>query len=188
MRPAGGSLVAEAAHGVAVAPEALKHRRRTAVSLAVSAMLLVGIGTPLLFAGAPAGADQVSTLQQQAQYIAGEIQAANIRLTILDEQFHQAEGRVAFFAQRVSDATAAITRTEKALDLDRSHLRAVAIEALRNRRCITELVGCVQRQPADRWHATGLYPGRIWQSGRVGDDCPDQSALLVARTGHSRPH
>ncbi len=71
-------------------------------------MLLVGIGTPLLFAGAPAGADQVSTLQQQAQYIAGEIQAANIRLTILDEQFHQAQGRVAFFAQRVSDATAAI--------------------------------------------------------------------------------
>jgi cell wall-associated NlpC family hydrolase len=92
-------------------------------------MLLVGIGTPLLFAGAPAGADQVSTLQQQAQYIAGEIQAANIRLTILDEQYHQAQGRVAFFAQRVSDATAAITRTEKALDLDRSHLRAVAIEA-----------------------------------------------------------
>ena len=71
-------------------------------------MLLVGIGTPLLFAGAPAGADQVGTLQQQAQYIAGEIQAANVRLTILDESYHQAQGRVALFAQRVSDATAAI--------------------------------------------------------------------------------
>jgi DNA repair exonuclease SbcCD nuclease subunit len=92
-------------------------------------MLVVGVGTPLVLAGAPAGADQVGTLQQQAQYIAGEIQAANVKLTILDELYHQAEGRVSFLAQRVSNATAAIRRTEKALDQDRSHLRAVAIEA-----------------------------------------------------------
>ncbi len=51
--------------------------RRVAVSLAVSAMLLAGVVTPLVLNGMPAGADQVSTLQQRAQYIAGEIQAAN---------------------------------------------------------------------------------------------------------------
>ena len=48
--------------------------------MAVSAMLLMGIGTPLVLAGSPAGADQVSTLQQRAQYIASEIQAANVKL------------------------------------------------------------------------------------------------------------
>jgi len=92
-------------------------------------MLLMGIGTPLVLAGSPAGADQVSTLQQRAQYIASEIQAANVKLTILDELYHQAEGRVAWYAQRVASATEAIRQTEKALDLDRSHLRAMAIEA-----------------------------------------------------------
>ncbi len=106
-----------------------KGRRRAIVSLAVSAMLLMGIGTPIVLSGAPAGADQVATLQQRAQYIAGEIQAANVKLTILDELYHQAEGRVSWLAQRVSNATSAIRRTEQALNQDRSHLRAIAVEA-----------------------------------------------------------
>ena len=92
-------------------------------------MLLAGVGTPLVLAGAPAGADQVATLQQRAQYIAAEIQAANVRLTILDENYLQAKARVASLAQQVANATTAIGRTEKALDQDRSHLREVAIEA-----------------------------------------------------------
>jgi cell wall-associated NlpC family hydrolase len=92
-------------------------------------MLFAGVGTPLVLAGSPAGADQVATLQQRAQYIAGEIQAANVQLQILDESYLQAEGRVTVFKQRVASATAAITRTESALDQDRAHLRAVAIEA-----------------------------------------------------------
>jgi cell wall-associated NlpC family hydrolase len=92
-------------------------------------MLLAGVGTPLVLAGAPAGADQVSTLQQRAQYIAAEIQAANVKLTILDESYLEAKGRVASLAQLVANATKAIGQTEKALDQDRSHLREVAIEA-----------------------------------------------------------
>jgi cell wall-associated NlpC family hydrolase len=92
-------------------------------------MLLAGLGTPLVLAGSPAGADQVATLQQRAQYIAGEIQSANVQLQILDESYLQAEGRVALYKQRVSAASAAIDRTESSLDQDRAHLRAVAIEA-----------------------------------------------------------
>jgi cell wall-associated NlpC family hydrolase len=112
-----------------VAPDAPKRRRRcAAVSLAVSAMLLAGVVTPLALAGEPAGADQVATLQQRAQYIAAEVQAANVKLTILDETYHQAEGHVASLAQQVAEATEAIGRTEKALAQDRSHLREVAIE------------------------------------------------------------
>lgn len=92
-------------------------------------MLLAGVATPLALAGAPAGADQVATLQQRAQYIAGEIQAAAVQYGILDEEYLQAKGRVRLFAQRVTAATQAIARTEKALDVDRAHLRQVAIEA-----------------------------------------------------------
>jgi cell wall-associated NlpC family hydrolase len=92
-------------------------------------MLLAGVGTPLALAGAPAGADQVATLQQRAQYIAGEIQAAAVQYGILDEEYLQAKGRVRLFAQRITAATQAIARTEKALDVDRAHLRQVAIEA-----------------------------------------------------------
>jgi cell wall-associated NlpC family hydrolase len=92
-------------------------------------MLITGVGTPLAISGAPAGADQVATLQQRAEYIAGEIQAANIQLAILDEDYLQARARVSLLAQRVSAATQAITQTEKALNIDRSHLRQVAIQA-----------------------------------------------------------
>jgi peptidoglycan DL-endopeptidase CwlO len=92
-------------------------------------MLLVGVGTPLALAGAPAGADQVATLQQRAQYIAGEIQAAAAQYGILDEEYLQAKGRVRLFAERITAATQAIAKTEKALDVDRAHLRQVAIEA-----------------------------------------------------------
>ena len=113
-----------------VVPGASKgRRRRAAVSLVVSAMLLAGVVTPLALAGSPAGADQVSTLQQRAQYIASEIQAANVKLTILDESYLLAKGRVASLAQRVADATRAIGRTQRALGQDRAHLREVAIEA-----------------------------------------------------------
>jgi cell wall-associated NlpC family hydrolase len=118
----------EAAQSLVGAPGS-RGRRRVVVSIAVSAMLFAGVGTPLVLAGSPAGADQVATLQQRAQYIAGEIQAANVQLQILDESYLQAEGRVTVFKQRVASATAAITRTESALDQDRAHLRAVAIEA-----------------------------------------------------------
>jgi cell wall-associated NlpC family hydrolase len=97
--------------------------------MAVSAMLLVGVGTPLVLASSPAGANQVSTLQQRAQYIAGEIQAANVQLQILDESYLQAESRVSLFARQVARATAAIGGTETALEQDRAHLREVAIEA-----------------------------------------------------------
>jgi cell wall-associated NlpC family hydrolase len=92
-------------------------------------MLLAGVVTPLVLNGMPAGADQVSTLQQRAQYIAAEIQASNVKLTILDENYLEAKARVASLAQQVSDATKAIGRTETTLDQDRSHLRQVAIEA-----------------------------------------------------------
>ena len=51
-----------------------------------------------------------------------------MKLTILDETYHQAEGHVASLAQQVAEATEAIGRTEKALAQDRSHLREVAIE------------------------------------------------------------
>jgi cell wall-associated NlpC family hydrolase len=92
-------------------------------------MLLAGVATPLALAGSPAGADQVATLQQRAQYIAAEIQAANVKLTILDESYLLAKGRVASLAQRVANATEAIGRTQRALEQDRAHLREVAIEA-----------------------------------------------------------
>ena len=65
-------------------------------------MLLAGVATPLALAGSPAGADQVATLQQRAQYIASEVQAANVKLTILDESYLLAKGRVASLAQRVA--------------------------------------------------------------------------------------
>jgi cell wall-associated NlpC family hydrolase len=113
-----------------VAPDAPgRRRRRAAVSIVISAMLLAGIGTPLVLAGAPAGADQVATLQERAQYIAAEIQAANVKLTILDESYLQAKARVASLAQQVDNASKAIGRTEQALAQDQSHLREVAIEA-----------------------------------------------------------
>jgi len=92
-------------------------------------MLAAGLGTPLVLAGAPAGADQVATLQQKAQYIADEIQAANVKLQILDESYLQARGRVSWYAEKVAEATAAIERTETQLNQDRAHLREVAIEA-----------------------------------------------------------
>lgn len=92
-------------------------------------MLLTGIGTPLALSGSRAGADQVATLQQRAEYIAGEIQASNIQLAILDENYLQAKARVSLLASRVTAATQAIGRTEKALNVDRSHLRQVAIQA-----------------------------------------------------------
>ena len=92
-------------------------------------MLLTGIGTPLALSGSRAGADQVATLQQRAEYIAGEIQASNVQLAILDENYLQARARVSLLASRVTAATLAIGRTEKALNVDRSHLRQVAIQA-----------------------------------------------------------
>src|ERR1019366_8378151 len=92
-------------------------------------MLLTGIGTPLALSGSRAGADQVATLQQRAEYIAGEIQASNVQLAILDEDYLQAKARVSLLASRVTTATQAIGRTEKALNVDRSHLRQVAIQA-----------------------------------------------------------
>ncbi|MGO9962914.1 MAG: NlpC/P60 family protein [Acidimicrobiales bacterium] len=129
MRPATGRLIAEAAKGLVVAPGAPGRRRRRAASLLISAMLLAGVGTPLVLAGAPAGADQVATLQERAQYIAAEIQAANVKLTILDESYLQAKARVASLAQQVAAATKAIGSAEQALAGDQSHLREVAIEA-----------------------------------------------------------
>lgn len=92
-------------------------------------MLLIGVGTPLVLLSAPAGANQVATLQQRAQYIAGEIQAATTQLQILDESYLQAEGRVSLFEHQVARATAAIGGTERSLEQDRAHLREVAIEA-----------------------------------------------------------
>jgi cell wall-associated NlpC family hydrolase len=83
----------------------------------------------LALSGARAGADQVATLQQRAEYVAGEIQAADVRLAILDEEYLQAKARVSLLAQRLTAATQAISRTEQALDIDRSHLRQVAIQA-----------------------------------------------------------
>lgn len=128
MRPAVGSLFSEAAKSAVAAP-ALFRRRRAAISIAVATMLAAGLGTPLVLAGAPAGADQVATLQQRAQYIAAEIQAANVKLQILDESYLQAKGRVSWYANKVAEATAAIEQTEKKLNQDRAHLREVAIEA-----------------------------------------------------------
>ncbi len=120
----------EAAQGLVVASDApLRRRWRAAVSLGISVVLLAGVGTPLVLEGAPAGADQVATLQQRAQYIASEVQAANVKLTILDESYLEAKNRVASLAQQVADKTQAIGRAENVLDQDQSHLRAVAIEA-----------------------------------------------------------
>ena len=104
VRPAGGSLVAEAAHSAVGAPESKRRRRFVALSIAVSASLLMGVATPLVLAGVPAGADQVATLQQSAQYIAGEIQAAQVQLQILDESYLEAQGSVSLYAQAQSPA------------------------------------------------------------------------------------
>ena len=82
-----------------------------------------------MLTSAPAGANQIATLQQRAQYIAGEIQAATTQLQILDESYLQAEGRVSLFERQVARATAAIGGTERSLQQDRAHLREVAIEA-----------------------------------------------------------
>ncbi|MGA2529259.1 MAG: NlpC/P60 family protein [Acidimicrobiales bacterium] len=129
MRPAGGSLIFGATQSAVAAPESNRPRRRATALMAVSAMLLIGVGTPLVLLSAPAGANQVATLQQRAQYIAGEIQAATTQLQILDESYLQAEGRVSLFEHQVARATAAIGGTERSLEQDRAHLREVAIEA-----------------------------------------------------------
>ncbi len=71
----------------------------------------------------------MATLQERAQVIAAEIQAANVKLSILDESYLQAKAHVAWLGQRVANATKAIDRTQRALGQDRSHLRQVAIEA-----------------------------------------------------------
>jgi cell wall-associated NlpC family hydrolase len=92
-------------------------------------MLVAGVTTPLILSSAPAGADQVATLQERAQFIAAEIQSANVKLQILDENYLQAKSKVAWLAKLVAKATTAIGRTEVALGHDRSHLRRVAIEA-----------------------------------------------------------
>jgi cell wall-associated NlpC family hydrolase len=92
-------------------------------------MLLVGIATPFLVAGGSAGADQIATLQEQAQVIATEIQNANVELAVLDENYLEAKTRVSWLAQKVANASKAIGRTELSLNQDRSHLRQVAIEA-----------------------------------------------------------
>ena len=100
-----------------------------ALSVVLSGMLLTGFITPLVLSSAPAGADQIATLKERAQWIAEEIQSANVKLSILDENYLQAKSHVAWLASRVTDATKAIERTEVALGHDRSHLRQVAIEA-----------------------------------------------------------
>ena len=131
VRPAGGSLASEAAQRSVAAPVAAKRRGRTAaLSLVAFGMFLTGLITPLVLSSAPAGADQVATLQERAQWIAEEIQSANVKLSILDENYLQAKAqrRVARL-NGSTDATKAIERTEAALGHDRSHLRQVAIEA-----------------------------------------------------------
>lgn len=96
--------------------------------MAFSLFLGLALAAPLLVTGAPAGADQVSTLKQEAQYIAGEIQAAQVKLYILNESYLMALSRVSWDAKRVANATSAIARTVTSLDADRAHLRQVAIE------------------------------------------------------------
>ena len=99
-----------------VTPNASKRRfRLAATSLTVSAMLLAGITAPLVLSSAPAGADQVATLQERAQFIAAEIQSSNVKLAILDESYLQAKAHVAWLAGLVAKATAAIDRTQVAL-------------------------------------------------------------------------
>jgi cell wall-associated NlpC family hydrolase len=99
-----------------------------AASLLISASLLAGIGAPFVLANSPAGADPIATLQQRAQYIASEVQGAQIKLTILDETYNQAQIRVASLDQQLTGTNKAIGRTEEALGRDRTHLREVAIE------------------------------------------------------------
>ncbi len=106
-----------------------KHRRRAAVCMTLAAMLLAGVCAPLAVSSARAGADQVATLRQRAQYIADEEQAANVRLSVLDEDYLQAKARVSLLAQHVTSATEAIAGTEKALGADKMRLRQVAIQA-----------------------------------------------------------
>jgi len=106
----------------------MSRHRRAAACLVVSAMLVAGIATPLVFSGVPAGAYQVQTLQQKAQFIANEIQTADSSLQILDETYLQAESRVSLDAHQVSHATTEINQTEKNLSADRAHLREIAIE------------------------------------------------------------
>ena len=130
VRTGGGSLNSEAVRSLVVTPNASKRRfRLAAASLTVSAMLLAGITAPLVLSSAPAGADQVATLQERAQFIAAEIQSSNVKLAILDENYLQAKSHVAWLAGLVAKATAAIGRTQVALRHDRLHLRQVAIEA-----------------------------------------------------------
>jgi cell wall-associated NlpC family hydrolase len=94
----------------------------------LSASLLAGVGTPFVLANSPAGAEPIATLQQRAQFIAAEIQAAQIKLTILNETYHQAQLRVASLNRQLVGTDHAIGHTQEALAQDRAHLREVAIE------------------------------------------------------------
>ena len=92
-------------------------------------MLLAGAGVPLALSSSPANADQVSTLRARAEAIASQIQADNVRLQILDENYLQAEAKVATLQHEVANATKAMASAQRSFSLDESHLRHVAIEA-----------------------------------------------------------
>jgi len=91
--------------------------------------LLAGAGVPLALSSSPANADQVSTLRARAEAIASQIQADNVRLQILDENYLQAEAKVATLQHEVANATKAMASAQRSFSLDESHLRHVAIEA-----------------------------------------------------------
>ena len=84
---------------------------------------------PLALSSSPANADQVSTLRARAEAIASQIQADNVRLQILDENYLQAEAKVATLQHEVANATKAMASAQRSFSLDESHLRHVAIEA-----------------------------------------------------------
>ena len=92
-------------------------------------MLITGLGIPLVLSSGPAGADQVSSLRARAAAIATQIQAENTRLQILDENYLQAQAKVASLRQQVSSATKAMTATKHSLGRDEHHLQQVAIAA-----------------------------------------------------------
>jgi cell wall-associated NlpC family hydrolase len=102
-------------------------------------VLIVGLAGSALVAGstvpaalssvAPAGADSIATLHQQATALATEIQTDYAKLQVLDEGYNQAQQRVSQLKSQIASATKGIAHQAQILTSDQARLRNVAIAA-----------------------------------------------------------
>jgi cell wall-associated NlpC family hydrolase len=108
----------------------MDRRARRAVLVALSSATLFAVAAlPAGLLGGTAGAEPVTTLQQQAAALAEQIQTDYAKLSVLDEGYDQANQRVHELENEVTAANEAIGRAGRALATDRERLRTVAIEA-----------------------------------------------------------